>query len=149
MQNPAVGSLSLYDMVGTPGVAADLSHINTSAKVEVRQSGQWALLRPGLRGLRRRAAVARGSATAAAAAGSSGRGCGWGAGRAAGARGERTGATAAAESRRTRRLGARGRATHVRSALFCGRCLGHTRPCLPRAAAARWLRALPRNPTTG
>lgn len=29
----AVGSLSLYDLVNTPGVAADLSHINSKAQV--------------------------------------------------------------------------------------------------------------------
>ena len=34
-QNPHVSHLSLYDMVGTPGVAADVSHMNTRAKVEV------------------------------------------------------------------------------------------------------------------
>eukprot|EP00958_Prasinococcus_capsulatus_P019540 scaffold2421_cov390-Prasinococcus_capsulatus_cf.AAC.9 len=27
--NPLVGALSLYDIAGTPGVAADISHINT------------------------------------------------------------------------------------------------------------------------
>ncbi|KAI8925714.1 lactate/malate dehydrogenase [Entophlyctis helioformis] len=31
--NPLVTELSLYDIVNTPGVAADLSHINTKAKV--------------------------------------------------------------------------------------------------------------------
>jgi hypothetical protein len=31
-----VGHLSLFDVMGTPGVAADLSHMNTKAKVEVR-----------------------------------------------------------------------------------------------------------------
>ena len=31
--NPYVSELSLYDIAGTPGVAADLSHINTKAKV--------------------------------------------------------------------------------------------------------------------
>ncbi|KAJ3412744.1 Malate dehydrogenase, cytoplasmic [Chytridiales sp. JEL 0842] len=31
--NPNVSHLSLYDIVNTPGVAADLSHINTGAKV--------------------------------------------------------------------------------------------------------------------
>mmetsp|Transcript_40301 Transcript_40301/g.114085 ORF Transcript_40301/g.114085 Transcript_40301/m.114085 type:complete len:342 (-) Transcript_40301:225-1250(-) len=29
--NPAVGELSLYDVAGTPGVAADVSHVNTKA----------------------------------------------------------------------------------------------------------------------
>ncbi|KAJ7968679.1 malate dehydrogenase [Quillaja saponaria] len=33
--NPLVSSISLYDIAGTPGVAADVSHINTRAKVEV------------------------------------------------------------------------------------------------------------------
>jgi hypothetical protein len=37
--NPLVGSLSLYDMVGTHGVAADLSHMNTRAHVTVRARG--------------------------------------------------------------------------------------------------------------
>ncbi|KAL1740882.1 lactate/malate dehydrogenase [Schizophyllum fasciatum] len=32
--NPAVTQLALYDIVNTPGVAADLSHISTPAKVE-------------------------------------------------------------------------------------------------------------------
>lgn len=32
-KNTAITHLSLYDIVGTPGVAADLSHINTPAKV--------------------------------------------------------------------------------------------------------------------
>ncbi|KAF9447451.1 malate dehydrogenase [Macrolepiota fuliginosa MF-IS2] len=32
--NPLVDELSLYDIVATPGVAADLSHISTPAKVE-------------------------------------------------------------------------------------------------------------------
>jgi len=32
--NPFVTELSLYDIVNTPGVAADLSHINTQSKVE-------------------------------------------------------------------------------------------------------------------
>merc|ERR1712126_737726 len=31
--NPAVTKLALYDIVHTPGVAADLSHIETQAKV--------------------------------------------------------------------------------------------------------------------
>ncbi|KAH9259539.1 malate dehydrogenase, NAD-dependent [Batrachochytrium salamandrivorans] len=31
--NPLVGHLALYDVVNVPGVAADLSHINTQAKV--------------------------------------------------------------------------------------------------------------------
>lgn len=31
--NPLVSSLSLYDIAGTPGVAADVSHINTRSKV--------------------------------------------------------------------------------------------------------------------
>ncbi|XP_076761396.1 malate dehydrogenase 2 [Xylocopa sonorina] len=33
-QSPLVTELSLYDIVNTPGVAADLSHINTAAKVK-------------------------------------------------------------------------------------------------------------------
>ncbi|RKO97035.1 hypothetical protein CXG81DRAFT_21433 [Caulochytrium protostelioides] len=32
--NPAISNLALYDLVNTPGVAADLSHINTPAKVK-------------------------------------------------------------------------------------------------------------------
>lgn len=32
-QSPLVSQLSLYDIVHTPGVAADLSHIDTPAKV--------------------------------------------------------------------------------------------------------------------
>lgn len=33
-QSPLVTELSLYDIVNTPGVAADLSHIETRAKVK-------------------------------------------------------------------------------------------------------------------
>jgi len=32
--NPAISELGLFDIVNTPGVAADLSHINTPAKIE-------------------------------------------------------------------------------------------------------------------
>ncbi len=32
--NPGVTKLNLYDIVHTPGVAADLSHIETKAKVQ-------------------------------------------------------------------------------------------------------------------
>lgn len=32
--NPNITSLSLYDIVGTPGVAADLSHIETKSQVK-------------------------------------------------------------------------------------------------------------------
>ncbi len=35
--NPYVSHLSLYDVVGTPGVAADISHINSKAQVKVRR----------------------------------------------------------------------------------------------------------------
>ncbi len=34
--NPLVGALSLYDVVATPGVGADLGHINTGAPVRAR-----------------------------------------------------------------------------------------------------------------
>ena len=40
-QNAAVGELSLYDMVGTPGVAADVSHINTKALTKVGPRKQY------------------------------------------------------------------------------------------------------------
>lgn len=33
--NPLVSSLSLYDIANTPGVAADVSHINSPAQVRV------------------------------------------------------------------------------------------------------------------
>lgn len=33
-ESPLVTELSLYDIVNTPGVAADLSHINTASKVK-------------------------------------------------------------------------------------------------------------------
>ena len=33
-QSPLVSQLNLYDIVHTVGVAADLSHINTAAKVQ-------------------------------------------------------------------------------------------------------------------
>lgn len=32
-KNPNIAKLALYDLVGTPGVAADLSHIDTPAQV--------------------------------------------------------------------------------------------------------------------
>jgi len=32
-KNTSIAHLALYDIVGTPGVGADLSHINTPAKV--------------------------------------------------------------------------------------------------------------------
>lgn len=32
-QSPLISKLALYDIVGTPGVAADLSHIETQAQV--------------------------------------------------------------------------------------------------------------------
>lgn len=32
-QSPLITELSLYDIVNTPGVAADLSHMDTAAKV--------------------------------------------------------------------------------------------------------------------
>ena len=32
-QNPTIGHLSLYDVFATEGVAADISHIDTPAKV--------------------------------------------------------------------------------------------------------------------
>jgi hypothetical protein len=34
--SPYVTELSLFDIAGTPGVAADVSHINSPAKVKVR-----------------------------------------------------------------------------------------------------------------
>lgn len=36
--NKHVTALSLFDLVATPGVAADLSHINTSSKVRLSLS---------------------------------------------------------------------------------------------------------------
>jgi len=36
-QSPLVSHLALYDIVNTPGVAADLSHISTNAKVTSHQ----------------------------------------------------------------------------------------------------------------
>lgn len=33
--NPAVSQLALYDIVNVPGVAADVSHINSKAQVKV------------------------------------------------------------------------------------------------------------------
>ena len=33
--NPYVCDLALYDLQGTPGVAADISHINSKAKTKV------------------------------------------------------------------------------------------------------------------
>lgn len=39
-QSPLVTELSLYDIVHTPGVAADLSHIDTPAKVEAHNGAE-------------------------------------------------------------------------------------------------------------
>ena len=36
--NPLVSKLSLYDIAGTPGVAADVSHINTRSEVTLSLS---------------------------------------------------------------------------------------------------------------
>ncbi len=36
--NSQVSSLSLYDIAGTPGVGADISHVNTRAQVKVRMA---------------------------------------------------------------------------------------------------------------
>ena len=33
--NPAVTDLALFDIAGTPGVAADISHINSKARTKV------------------------------------------------------------------------------------------------------------------
>ena len=35
-QSSSVSQLALYDIVGTPGVAADLSHIETQSTVNTR-----------------------------------------------------------------------------------------------------------------
>lgn len=34
-QNPLVSSLSLYDIRGAPGVAADVSHVDTASEVRI------------------------------------------------------------------------------------------------------------------
>ena len=39
LQNPLVTQLSLYDIAGTPGVACDLSHINSKAQTKVSGLG--------------------------------------------------------------------------------------------------------------
>lgn len=41
--SPHVGELSCYDIVGTPGVAADLSHIPTPARItgNLPSAGSW------------------------------------------------------------------------------------------------------------
>ena len=42
--NPAVSKLALYDVANTAGVAADVSHINSQAQVQVRPEDgakQW------------------------------------------------------------------------------------------------------------
>ncbi len=64
-----MGHLSLFDVMGTPGVATDLSHMNTKAKVEVRASA-WPPLHPGActpRCAAARCAVGAGVRTASAA----------------------------------------------------------------------------------
>jgi malate dehydrogenase len=45
--NPLVSSLSLYDIAGTPGVAADVSHINTPALVRAPRSPPNSPISPG------------------------------------------------------------------------------------------------------
>ena len=42
--NQQVSQLSLYDIAGTPGVGADVSHINTRAQVKVRNTAIFAFL---------------------------------------------------------------------------------------------------------
>ena len=37
-QQPLISQLALYDIVGTPGVAADLSHIETASQVSGAES---------------------------------------------------------------------------------------------------------------
>ena len=39
--NQQVSQLSLYDIAGTPGVGADISHINTRAQVKVSAMLPW------------------------------------------------------------------------------------------------------------
>lgn len=39
--NPLVSNLSLYDIAGTPGVAADVSHINTRSQVLYINPNPW------------------------------------------------------------------------------------------------------------
>lgn len=51
--NPLVSHLSLYDIAGTPGVAADVSHINTRAQVSASGYAALVLLLPTLCCLRR------------------------------------------------------------------------------------------------
>jgi len=51
--NPLVSSLSLYDIAGTVGIAADVSHINSPALVRPRSAallGRRARRPPGLAG---------------------------------------------------------------------------------------------------
>ena len=38
-QDKLIANLALYDVVNTPGVAADLSHIDTNAKVDNKMCG--------------------------------------------------------------------------------------------------------------
>lgn len=45
--NPAVTQLSLYDIAGTPGVAADIGHINSKAVVKARPALRLCLPWPG------------------------------------------------------------------------------------------------------
>ena len=40
--NPRVSELALYDIVGGPGVAADISHINTRSNVRYTRVGRSA-----------------------------------------------------------------------------------------------------------
>ena len=39
--DPLVTALSLYDIRGAPGVAADISHINTNSTVKGFEQDQW------------------------------------------------------------------------------------------------------------
>ena len=54
--NPLVSHLSLYDIAGTPGVAADVSHINTRA--QVRAPASLTFMHPGFKLIRVRIQVA-------------------------------------------------------------------------------------------
>lgn len=39
--DPLITSLSLYDVRGAPGVAADVSHVNTGSEVKGYEKDEW------------------------------------------------------------------------------------------------------------
>jgi malate dehydrogenase len=43
--DPLISALSLYDVRGAPGVAADISHVNTHSEVKGFEKDEWVDIR--------------------------------------------------------------------------------------------------------